>query len=155
MCFVFDRNTQSRMVFLCKPWESSEPTGGISLRAHKVGNVGRSLWIGALTCVCKVEALVEASAKDFDAECARRVDIRKTKRVFTIDPFTARDLDDAISIERVPGTNYVQTRLVSGFMERSACVKIQVACVIHANMYRSTKNVCCELWSKCNWHGWD
>ena len=33
-------------------------------------------------------------------EIARRLDLRE-KRIFTIDPLTAKDLDDALSVERV------------------------------------------------------
>lgn len=33
-------------------------------------------------------------------ELAKRLDLRN-KRVFTIDPITAKDLDDALSIERI------------------------------------------------------
>ena len=44
---------------------------------------------------------------EFEAECLKRTDMRK-KRVLTIDPFTAKDLDDAISLERIPGTRIVE-----------------------------------------------
>ena len=38
-------------------------------------------------------------------EINKRVDLRK-KRIFTIDPITARDLDDALSIDKISGTIY-------------------------------------------------
>mmetsp|Transcript_5408 Transcript_5408/g.4080 ORF Transcript_5408/g.4080 Transcript_5408/m.4080 type:complete len:255 (-) Transcript_5408:114-878(-) len=39
------------------------------------------------------------------AEIDKRVDLRG-KRIFTIDPITAKDLDDALSIEKISGTVY-------------------------------------------------
>ena len=41
-------------------------------------------------------------------EIARRRDFRE-KCVFTIDPATARDLDDALHIEKMPNGKYYQT----------------------------------------------
>ena len=38
-------------------------------------------------------------------ELAKRLDLRKT-RIFTIDPITAQDLDDALSIEKITDTIY-------------------------------------------------
>ena len=35
-----------------------------------------------------------------EAEIKQRLDLRK-RRIFTIDPLTAKDLDDALSIERI------------------------------------------------------
>jgi exoribonuclease R len=40
-----------------------------------------------------------------EEEIAKRVDLRK-RRIFTIDPLTAKDLDDALSIERINGSIY-------------------------------------------------
>lgn len=40
-----------------------------------------------------------------EEEIKKRLDLRK-KRIFTIDPITAKDLDDALSIERVAPTLY-------------------------------------------------
>lgn len=40
-----------------------------------------------------------------EAEIARRLDLRE-KRIFTIDPDDAKDFDDAIHIERLPGGDY-------------------------------------------------
>ena len=40
------------------------------------------------------------------AELARRRDLRK-HRIFSIDPATARDLDDALSIEPLPNGNFL------------------------------------------------
>jgi exoribonuclease R len=37
-----------------------------------------------------------------DTELAGRRDLR-TERIFSIDPPTARDLDDALSVQRLPG----------------------------------------------------
>lgn len=38
-------------------------------------------------------------------EIAKRLDLRN-KRIFTIDPITAKDLDDALSIEKITDTIY-------------------------------------------------
>ena len=38
-------------------------------------------------------------------EISRRMDLRK-KRIFTIDPITAKDLDDALSVEHIEGDIY-------------------------------------------------
>mmetsp|Transcript_3225 Transcript_3225/g.3151 ORF Transcript_3225/g.3151 Transcript_3225/m.3151 type:complete len:358 (+) Transcript_3225:1213-2286(+) len=40
-----------------------------------------------------------------EAEIAKRLDLR-SKRIFTIDPATAKDLDDALSIEQISSTVY-------------------------------------------------
>lgn len=40
-----------------------------------------------------------------EEEIKKRVDLRK-RRIFTIDPLTAKDLDDALSIEKISGTIY-------------------------------------------------
>jgi exoribonuclease R len=40
-----------------------------------------------------------------ESEIKKRLDLRK-KRIFTIDPITAKDLDDALSIEKITGTIY-------------------------------------------------
>lgn len=40
-----------------------------------------------------------------EEEIAKRVDLRK-RRIFTIDPITAKDLDDALSIEKIQGSIY-------------------------------------------------
>jgi len=40
-----------------------------------------------------------------EAEIKQRLDLRK-RRIFTIDPLTAKDLDDALSIEKISGTIY-------------------------------------------------
>eukprot|EP00352_Strombidinopsis_acuminata_P001132 CAMPEP_0176346964 /NCGR_PEP_ID=MMETSP0126-20121128/6656_1 /TAXON_ID=141414 ORGANISM="Strombidinopsis acuminatum, Strain SPMC142" /NCGR_SAMPLE_ID=MMETSP0126 /ASSEMBLY_ACC=CAM_ASM_000229 /LENGTH=95 /DNA_ID=CAMNT_0017694811 /DNA_START=1093 /DNA_END=1380 /DNA_ORIENTATION=- len=38
-------------------------------------------------------------------EIKKRLDLRK-KRIFTIDPKTAKDLDDALSVEQIEGSIY-------------------------------------------------
>ena len=40
-----------------------------------------------------------------EEELAKRLDLRK-KRIFTIDPITAKDLDDAISIDKITDDIY-------------------------------------------------
>ena len=40
-----------------------------------------------------------------EQEISRRLDLRE-KRIFTIDPITAKDLDDALSIEKISDTIY-------------------------------------------------
>ncbi len=40
-----------------------------------------------------------------EAELKQRLDLRK-RRIFTIDPVTAMDLDDALSIEKISGSIY-------------------------------------------------
>ena len=62
-----------------------------------------------------VHECLKVFAKDIDpatkewkipgSEIKSRLDLRE-KRIFTIDPITARDLDDALSIERIDGTVY-------------------------------------------------
>ena len=44
--------------------------------------------------------------KPSEAEIASRRDLRKTSLICSIDPATARDLDDALSIERLPNGNW-------------------------------------------------
>jgi len=51
----------------------------------------------------EVDEVVDRVMQNFEQECAAREDIRKTKRVFTIDPATAKDLDDAIHVEVIEG----------------------------------------------------
>jgi len=54
----------------------------------------------------EVDAIVRHADANFENEAAKRLDLRKApnrKRVFTIDPATARDLDDAIHVDRVHG----------------------------------------------------
>ncbi|XP_026194530.1 uncharacterized protein LOC34621151 [Cyclospora cayetanensis] len=46
-------------------------------------------------------AVVAATKHSLDEEILRRVDLRGVRRVFTIDPPSARDLDDAVHIHRV------------------------------------------------------
>lgn len=46
----------------------------------------------------EVERLNENFLRDVELEAKRRIDLRQ-KRIFTIDPFSARDLDDAIHID--------------------------------------------------------
>lgn len=63
----------------------------------------------------KIHESLRVFAKDIDPvigewkipqdEMARRVDLRK-KRIFTIDPITAKDLDDALSIEKITDEIY-------------------------------------------------
>jgi len=57
----------------------------------------------------EVDSIVEHADANFLEEAAspHRQDLRK-KRIFTIDPATARDLDDAIHVDRVPGKNQVE-----------------------------------------------
>jgi len=55
----------------------------------------------------EVEAIVQHADADFENEARRRLDLRK-KRIFTIDPATARDLDDAIHVDLVPGGKQVE-----------------------------------------------
>jgi len=62
-----------------------------------------------------VHECLKVFAKDIDpatkewkipgSEIKSRLDLRE-RRIFTIDPITARDLDDALSIERIDGTVY-------------------------------------------------
>lgn len=63
----------------------------------------------------KVHECLKVFTKDLDEvtgewkipqeELSQRVDLRK-KRIFTIDPLTAKDLDDALSIEKISDTIY-------------------------------------------------
>ena len=63
----------------------------------------------------KVHETLRIFTKDIDVntgewkipedELKKRIDLRQ-KRIFTIDPITAKDLDDALSIERVSETIY-------------------------------------------------
>lgn len=46
----------------------------------------------------EVEAMVADFWRELESEAKKRIDLRK-KRIFTIDPMTARDLDDAIHID--------------------------------------------------------
>ena len=46
----------------------------------------------------EVEAMQSTFHNELEQEASRRIDLRK-KRIFTIDPLTARDLDDAIHID--------------------------------------------------------
>ena len=46
----------------------------------------------------EVEAMQTNFLKELEQEATKRIDLRK-KRIFTIDPLTARDLDDAIHID--------------------------------------------------------
>jgi exoribonuclease R len=46
----------------------------------------------------EVEAMQTTFWQELEEEAKRRIDLRK-KRIFTIDPLTARDLDDAIHVE--------------------------------------------------------
>eukprot|EP00397_Hematodinium_sp_SG-2012_P005624 GEMP01005646.1.p1 GENE.GEMP01005646.1~~GEMP01005646.1.p1 ORF type:complete len:986 (+),score=220.58 GEMP01005646.1:30-2987(+) len=48
-----------------------------------------------------VDEVVEGVRENFEEEASKREDLRLTKRVFTVDPATAKDLDDAIHIEKV------------------------------------------------------
>jgi len=45
--------------------------------------------------------VVDQVLETFDAEGAAREDLRLKKRIFTIDPATAKDLDDAIHVEQI------------------------------------------------------
>ena len=57
-----------------------------------------------------IEASLRASFPDsktiVERELKTRLDVRQSERVFTIDPQTARDLDDAISVTQVDGNLY-------------------------------------------------
>lgn len=55
----------------------------------------------------EVDKIVERADESFDDEVARRLDLR-LKRIFTIDPATARDLDDAIHADPIPGLPRVE-----------------------------------------------
>eukprot|EP00929_Paragymnodinium_shiwhaense_P012788 TRINITY_DN120684_c0_g1_i1.p1 TRINITY_DN120684_c0_g1~~TRINITY_DN120684_c0_g1_i1.p1 ORF type:complete len:1058 (+),score=257.60 TRINITY_DN120684_c0_g1_i1:96-3176(+) len=46
----------------------------------------------------ETDGIVAAAKKDFQEQCKKRHDLRK-KRIFTIDPATAKDLDDAIHVD--------------------------------------------------------
>ena len=46
----------------------------------------------------EVDKMVSDFWKELEVEASRRIDLRK-KRIFTIDPLTARDLDDAIHVD--------------------------------------------------------
>lgn len=55
----------------------------------------------------EVDDLVRLAKSTFDEEVTRRTDLR-SKRIFTIDPATAKDLDDAIHVDRLPGDEQVE-----------------------------------------------
>lgn len=55
----------------------------------------------------EVDKLVEEAHLTFEAEAARRTDLR-AKRIFTIDPATARDLDDAIHVDDLDDIGQVE-----------------------------------------------
>jgi VacB/RNase II family 3'-5' exoribonuclease len=55
----------------------------------------------------EVDSVVKLATASFEEECRKRHDLRR-KRIFTIDPATARDLDDAIHVDRVPGKDQVE-----------------------------------------------
>mmetsp|Transcript_33140 Transcript_33140/g.72234 ORF Transcript_33140/g.72234 Transcript_33140/m.72234 type:complete len:900 (-) Transcript_33140:351-3050(-) len=55
----------------------------------------------------EVDDIVEAAQKDFEEEAKTRYDLRP-KRVFTIDPATAKDLDDAIHVDYDPALDQVE-----------------------------------------------
>ncbi|PFH33032.1 RNB family domain-containing protein [Besnoitia besnoiti] len=50
----------------------------------------------------ETDAIVERAEKEFEEEAKKRVDLRGRRRVLTIDPASARDLDDAVHLHRVP-----------------------------------------------------
>jgi VacB/RNase II family 3'-5' exoribonuclease len=50
----------------------------------------------------EVDEVVKWAKADFEREAAKRMDLRR-KRIFTIDPATARDLDDAIHVDDCGG----------------------------------------------------
>ncbi|CAE7947479.1 dis3l2 [Symbiodinium sp. KB8] len=55
----------------------------------------------------EVDQIVQAAQRDFESEAASRMDLRQ-KRIFTIDPATAKDLDDAIHVEDLKGKGQIE-----------------------------------------------
>ncbi|CAE7221120.1 dis32, partial [Symbiodinium sp. CCMP2456] len=55
----------------------------------------------------EVDQIVKAAQRDFESEAASRMDLRQ-KRIFTIDPATAKDLDDAIHVEDLKGKGQIE-----------------------------------------------
>jgi len=55
----------------------------------------------------EVDAIVVEAQANFQAEVAKRLDLQ-AKRVFTIDPATAKDLDDAIHVDYIAERNQVE-----------------------------------------------
>jgi len=88
-------------------YEPSEPIGKTGEEAKKQTEDSKSFKA--------VEETLKVFMKDIDDdtgewkippnEMAARLDLRKT-RIFTIDPITAKDLDDALSIRHVEGSLY-------------------------------------------------
>ena len=79
---------------------------------HCRGASATRSWRAGATCVCasnpNPNACIQVLAclpalpwRISDAELARRRDLR-AGRIFSIDPPTAKDLDDALSVERLP-----------------------------------------------------
>ncbi|KEP61822.1 UNVERIFIED_CONTAM: RNB family domain-containing protein, partial [Hammondia hammondi] len=50
------------------------------------------------------DEIVRLAEESFETEARRRVDLRGVRRVFTIDPASARDLDDAVHVHRLPAS---------------------------------------------------
>ncbi|KFG59670.1 RNB family domain-containing protein [Toxoplasma gondii RUB] len=50
------------------------------------------------------DEIVRVAEESFETEARRRVDLRGVRRVFTIDPASARDLDDAVHVHRLPAS---------------------------------------------------
>lgn len=57
--------------------------------------------------IAEVKEIVKHANTSFESEVSRRTDLRH-KRIFTIDPASARDLDDAIHVDEVPGGREVE-----------------------------------------------
>merc|ERR1712032_489397 len=77
----------------------------------------------------EVDEIVIAAKRDFPAEAARRTDLR-SKRIFTIDPATAKDLDDAIQVDDLPELNQVEIGVhiadVGHFMQYGSLTDVEV-----------------------------
>ncbi|CBZ51818.1 putative RNB-like protein domain containing protein [Neospora caninum Liverpool] len=52
--------------------------------------------------LAETDEIVRQAEESFEAEAKRRVDLRGARRIFTIDPASARDLDDAVHVHRLP-----------------------------------------------------
>lgn len=129
-------------------WTSQRlyPTATISRELGLVGNVRaeteailRSLSIEFDEFPAAVLDELHSYSKDWtipESEIARRRDLRH-RRIFTIDPTTARDLDDALCIERVPGTDDLVEIIVS-IADVSHFVQPNSPLDVHARTRRCT-----------------